>query len=71
MEGTCCISEVLKLINQSFDGEKMKLEDCIDNVSTAFALVRPEQHDLLLKFVKTKITGQAKSKVFVRDLVLV
>jgi hypothetical protein len=37
-------------------------------VSTAFELVRSEQHDLLLKFVKTKITGEARSKLLVRDL---
>jgi hypothetical protein len=34
----------------------------------AFELVRPEQHSLLLKFVKTKIIGEARSKSLVRDL---
>jgi hypothetical protein len=64
----CSISEVMKLINQPFDGDKRKLKEFIDNVSTAFELVRPEQHQLLLKFVKTKITGEARSKLLVRDL---
>jgi hypothetical protein len=69
MEGTYySISEVMKLINQSFDGDKQKLKEFIDNVSTAFELVRPEQHDLLLKFLKTKITRKARSKLLVRDL---
>jgi hypothetical protein len=36
-------------------------------MSTAFELVRPEQHDLLLKFVKTKIAWEARSKLLVRD----
>jgi hypothetical protein len=59
----CSISESIKLINQPFDGDKRKLEEFIDNMSTAFELVRPEQHDLLLKFVKTKITGEANVNV--------
>lgn len=69
MEGAyCCISEAMKLIKQPFDGDKRKLKEFIDNVSTAFELVRPKQHDLLLKFVKTKITWEARSKLLVRDL---
>jgi hypothetical protein len=69
MEGAyCSISEAMKLINQPFDGDKRKLKEFIDNVSTAFELVHPEQHDLLLKCVKTKITGETRSKLLVRDL---
>jgi hypothetical protein len=69
MEGAfCSILEAMKLINQPFDGDKKNLKEFTDNVSTAFELVRPEQHDLLLKFVKTKITGEARSKLLVRDL---
>jgi hypothetical protein len=58
----------MKLISAPFDGDRRKLKGFIDNVSTAFELVRPEQHGLLLKFVKTKITGDARSKLLVRDL---
>jgi hypothetical protein len=69
MEGQyCSISEVIKLINQPFDGDKRTLKEFIDNVTTAFELVKPELHDLLLRFVKTKITGDARSKLLVRDL---
>jgi hypothetical protein len=69
MEGRyCSISEAMKLINQPFDGDKRKLKEFIDNVTTAFELVRSDHHDLLLKFVKTKITGEARSKLLVRDL---
>jgi hypothetical protein len=58
----------MKLVIQPFCGDKRTLKEFIDNVSTAFELLRPEQHDLLFKFVKTKITGEARSKLLVRDL---
>lgn len=64
----CSIADAMKLINQPFDGDKRKLKEFVDNVSTAFELVNPNEHDLLLKFVKTKITGEARSKLLVRDL---
>jgi len=64
----CRISDAMKLINQPFDGDKRKLKEFVDNVSTAFELVNPSEHNLLLKFVKTKITGEARSKLLVRDL---
>ena len=34
----------------------------------AFEIVHPNKHDILLKFVKTKITADARSKLIVRDL---
>jgi hypothetical protein len=58
----------MKLISTPFDGDRKKLKEFTDNVSTAFELVRPEQHGLLLKFVESKITGDARSKLLVRDL---
>jgi hypothetical protein len=58
----------MKLINMPFAGDRRKLKEFIDNVSTAFEHVSPEQHGLLLKFVKTKITGDARNKLFVRDI---
>jgi hypothetical protein len=33
-----------------------------------FELVDPSKHDVLLKFVKAKITGDAQSKLMVQDL---
>jgi hypothetical protein len=66
--GYCSISEAMKLTNQPFDGDKKKLKEFIDNISTAFELIKPDQLKLLLKFVKTKITGEARSKLLVRDL---
>jgi hypothetical protein len=64
----CSISDAMKLINQPFDWDKKKLKEFVDNVTTAFELVNSNEHDLLLKFVKTKITGEARSKLLVRDL---
>ena len=39
-----------------------------ENVDLVFELVDPSKHDVLLKFVKAKITGEARSKLMVRDL---
>jgi dynactin complex subunit len=67
VEQYCSISEAVKLVSVQFDGDRRKLKEFIDNLNTAFELVKPEQHSLL-KFVKTKITGDARSKLLVRDL---
>ncbi|XP_063216520.1 uncharacterized protein LOC134527610 [Bacillus rossius redtenbacheri] len=61
------VTEALKLINQPFDGTKNKLKEFCDNVDTAFDLVNPERHRVLLKFVKSKIVGDAKAKILVRE----
>jgi hypothetical protein len=68
VEHYCSISEAMKLTNTPFAGDRKKLKKFVDNVSTAFELVRPEQHGLLLKFVKTKITGDARNKLFVTNI---
>ena len=56
------------MISQPFDGDKKKLREFIDNVDVAFELVHPDNHEKLLKFVKAKVTGEARSKLIVRDL---
>jgi hypothetical protein len=53
----------MKLITHSFDGDKKRLREFIENVDVAFELAHPKEHDILLKFVKTKITGDARSKL--------
>lgn len=58
----------MKLIAHPFDGDKRKLREFIENVDVVFELVDPNKHDVLLKFVKAKITGDARSKLMVRDL---
>ena len=64
----CSIAEAMKLITHPFDGDKRRLREFIENVDVAFELVHPNKHEVLLKFVKTKITGDATSKLMVRDL---
>ena len=46
------MSDARKLINQSSDGDKRKLKEFIDNVTTAFEFVNTKNHDLLLKLSK-------------------
>ena len=58
----------MKLITHSFDSDKRKLREFIENVVVVFELVDPAKHNVLLKFVKTKITRDARSKLMVRDL---
>jgi hypothetical protein len=64
----CSISKAMKLVQQPSDGDKRKLKEFTDNVSTTFELVRPEQHGLLLKSVKTKRKGEARSKLLAHYL---
>jgi len=63
----CNVAEAMKLITHPFDGNKKKLREFIENVDITFELVHPSIHEIL-KFVKTKITGDARSKLIVRDL---
>jgi len=58
----------MKLIAHPFDGDKRKLREFIKIVDVVFELVDPSKHDILLKFVKVKITGDARSKLMVREL---
>ena len=64
----CSVDEAMKLISHPFDGDKRWLRKFTENVDVAFELVHPNKHGVLLKFVKTKITGDARSKLMVRDL---
>ena len=64
----CSIGEAMKLIVHPFDGDERKLREFIENVDVVFELVDPSKYDILLKFVKAKITGDARSKLMVRDL---
>jgi len=64
----CSVAEAMKLITRPFDGDKKRLREFIENVDVAFELLDLRKHDILLNFVKTKITGDARSKLIVRDL---
>lgn len=68
-EGSYCkVSEAIKLVTCTFEGDKHKLREFIDNVDTAFEITDPNNHALLLKFVKAKITGEARSKLIIKAL---
>jgi hypothetical protein len=58
----------MTLITHPFDGDKKRLREFVENVDVSFDLVHPRKHNILLKFVKTMITGDARSKLIVLDL---
>ena len=64
----CSIGEAMKLIAHLCDGDKRKLREFIKNIDVVFELADTSKHDILLKYVKAKITGDARSKLMVRDL---
>jgi hypothetical protein len=57
------IAQALKLIPKSFDGSKSELREFVANVETALAVVNPDKHTIFLKFIESKITGEAKTKL--------
>jgi len=57
-----------KLRGYPFDGDNKKLREFMENVDVAFEIGHRSKHQILLKFVNTKITGDARSKLVVRDL---
>ncbi|GFG38539.1 hypothetical protein Cfor_00438 [Coptotermes formosanus] len=64
----CSMAEAMKLITHPFDGDKKRLREFVENVDVALQLMHPSKHDILLKFVKTKITGDARPKLIIRAL---
>jgi hypothetical protein len=62
------VTEAMILITHAFDGDKKRLKEYIENVDVAFELVDPRRHEVLLKSVKAKIRGDARSKLMVREL---
>jgi len=42
----------MKLNPHSFDGDKRKLRELVENVDVAFELVHPSKHEVFLKFVQ-------------------
>ncbi|KAJ8882294.1 hypothetical protein PR048_014096 [Dryococelus australis] len=60
------VTSAVRHIAQPFNGSKGKLREVLDNVDTAFDLVHPDKHSVLLKFIKSKIVG-GKSKLLARE----
>ena len=62
------IEEAMKLIPHPIDFDKRKLREFMENADVVFELVDPGKYVVLLKFVKAMITGEARSKLMVREL---
>jgi len=61
------LGEGLKLV-PPFKGDKQEELPLIGNVDTAFAVVNPEQEDILYKFVLTRISGEPRRAISDRNL---
>lgn len=61
------VTQAIKLIPKRFDGNKSELREFISSVETAIDIVAPHQRQLFLKFVESKITGEAKIKLLSRS----
>jgi hypothetical protein len=57
----CSVTGEMKLITHPFDSDRKRLMEFIGNVDVAFESVDPRKHEVLLKFVKAKITEDARS----------
>jgi hypothetical protein len=67
-EGSEFISVVqaVKLIPKSFNGNPRELREFCEWVESARQVVDPSKYPLLLKFVLSKITGEAKDRLLAR-----
>lgn len=54
---------LVKLIPDTFDGDRYKLRSFIKQVDAAFELSQPFQHRPLLSYTKSKIIGKAREQV--------
>ena len=61
------VSDAFKLVAEPFSGDKRKLKEFCENVDSAFGLIDPDKYDLFYKYVRTRITGEAKAKLLVRQ----
>lgn len=60
------VPKAVKLIPQSFDGNPKLLREFIEGVEAAIQVVHPNKQKLLLKFIESKITGDAKDRLLAR-----
>jgi hypothetical protein len=60
------VVQAVKLISITFDGNPRKLREFCEGVEAARQVVHPSKYSLLLKFVESKITGEAKYKLLAR-----
>jgi hypothetical protein len=60
------VVEAVKLIAKSFNGNPKDLHEFCDSVESAIQVVHPTKYPLLLKFVESKITGEAEDRLLAR-----
>ena len=58
------VVQAIKLISTTFNGNPIQLREFIEGVE---AVIHPSQHPLLLKFIESKITGEAKDRLLARS----
>jgi hypothetical protein len=63
------VVQAIKLIPKSFDGNPKCLREFCEGVEAARQVVHPTKHPLLLKFIESKITGEAKDRLLAREQV--
>ena len=61
------VGKALKLV-PPFKGDKQEVLAFIGKVDTAFAVINPEQHATLYKFVLTRISGEPRTAISHRNL---
>jgi hypothetical protein len=60
------VVQAVKLISTTFNGNPKQLREFCEGVEAARQVVHPLQHPLLLKFIESKITGEAKDRLLAR-----
>jgi hypothetical protein len=60
------VVQAVKLIPKSFQGNPKELREFCERVEAAREVVDPNMYPLLLKFVLSKITGEAKERLLAR-----
>jgi hypothetical protein len=61
------VAQAVKLISKNFDGNPKDLREFCEGVESAREVVHPTKQGLLLKFVESKITGEAKARLLARN----
>jgi hypothetical protein len=60
------VVQAVKLISRTFDGNAKHLREFCEGVEAARQVVHPLQQPLLLKYIESKITGEAKDRLLAR-----
>jgi hypothetical protein len=60
------VVQAVKLIPKRFNGNPKELREFCEGVESARQVVHPSKYPLLLKFVESKITGEAKDRLLAR-----